>query len=279
MGLTKAARIEFVSNVSRLGLWYATRPASRDITVEDFCRKVTAETPIYRLTELWDGVHHPAASSANWQDLVWQQILVKLWNLWQSSPSTFEAEGYKLLESSLLARVDQDIERWPWLPCGYCACKLPDSSVFGAFAFELADDPAYKKRIAFHIANNTMPQSPFDDMPRLRQELADLVNYVLKEYPEIKWIGCNSWLNSLSRFQILFPPEWVSPPAKPASVSYGYNWWGQFVSRTGGFNFRNAELMRKNGAFPFPAITGRCALESLRDHLTASGGCGRRRQE
>lgn len=265
MGLTIEARREFVSNAAKLGLWFTALRTSQEPGEDNFQRILTAESPVYRLTEFWDGENHPANPPDGWRDAKWEKTVAELKNIFKASQAQFEEEGYTLLEPLLFSRIEKDLQAWPWLPCGYCTYKLPDSNVFGAFAFEPADDNS----IAFHIANNRIPHSPFENMPGLRNELASLVDYVMEKYPEYKKIWCNSWLNSLSRFQTLFPAEWIDLQARPGRISYGYNWWGQLVSHTGGFNFRNAKLMRENGTFPFPAINGSCTLESLRKHLKA----------
>jgi len=270
MKLMVKNRTEFVTNMSRLAFWYLATKTENCGNIELFRYVLNAETPIYRLTELWDREHHPAILSSDWHNLRWEKIVDRLYQLLKTNRDNFEDCGYRLLEPLLLGRIERDTNDWPWIPCGYCPQKLPDENIFGAFAFEargaLGKSPT---KIEIHIGNNKIPNSPFADMNNLQKELLALVEYVLKEYPECKIIGCNSWLNSHDRFTGIFPPGWVSREAilMPSKVGYGYNWWGQFVSRTGGFNFCNAELMRKTGTFPFRALDGFCMLTTLYIHL------------
>lgn len=266
MGLTKENRTEFVTNMTRLALWYLGNKTKGKANPELFRNILTVETPVYRLTGLWDGIHHPANPSLH--DGQWEKIEKYLYDLLKKSPEKFEENAYAMLEPLVLGRIETDLKAWPWTPCGYCPYKLPEENVFGAFAFEVAKLSADSDEIiAIHIGNNKIPESPFKDMENLRKELTALVNYVSEKHPAVKKIGCSSWLNDFSRFLDMFPPEWGSTCSKPNQVAYGYNWWGQFVSRTGGFNFRNAEKMRQTGTFPFNSLSGSCTIESLRKHL------------
>lgn len=268
MGLTIESRHEFVSHAVRLGLWFAAVRYSSGGGEKKFRQILTSETPVYRLTELWDGKNHPANPPAGWRNECWENIVTELESIFMASSAQFEETGYKLLEPLLFARVEKDVAAWPWLPCGYCTYKLPESNIFGAFAFEPVDQhPVCGKMIAIHIANNRIPHSPLEDIPGLKRELSALADYVAEKYPEHKKIGCNSWLNSLSRFKIIFPDEWTNPESPTGRIGYGYNWWGQFVSRTGGFNFHNAALMREKRTFPFQAVDGFCTVDRLRKHL------------
>lgn len=269
MGLTREKRIEFVLNIVPLSLWYAQHRTDGSDDPAVFHRILTAQTPIYRLTELWDGRHHPA--SGTWRDERWETIVRELYNLLRTRPAALEAAGTELLAPLVLARIDTDLRAWPWTPCGYCPYPLPTANVFGVFVWEKVKSASSAEEfISFHVGNAKVPYSPFEDMQQLRSELAALVADVMSRHPEVKNIGCNSWLNSFPRFLSLFPPEWPQRENVPENVSYGYNWWGQFVSRTGGFHFRNAELLRTTGDFPFPACDGCCTLAALHRHLAGN---------
>lgn len=266
MKLTKENRTEFVINMTKHSLWYVINRCPGNADYKSIRRILTAETPIYRLTILWDGKNHPA--NPIFHDPVWEMNIHHLYELYVGMPNDFEERAYAILEPLVLGRIDVDLKAWPWTPCGYCTYKLPADNIFGAFAFEVVKTPPNNSEmIAIHIGNNKIPRSPFEDIDNLRNELSLLLKYVSEIHFGVKRIGCSSWLNNFDRFVGLFPTEWILPDAKPNPVAYGYNWWGQFVSRTGGFNFRNAELMRKTGSFPFQSLSGACWIESLRKHL------------
>lgn len=267
MSLTREKRTELVCNLVPLALWYVQR--HHDLDQGDFStfqRLLTAQTPIYRLTEFWDGTNHPASG---WEDERWNAICRKLYDLLQCQTVDFESAGAGLFTPTILARIDTDLRAWPWIPCGYCPYKLPDENIFGPFVYEKAvsSEHASGGRISIHIGNSRIPHSPFENMEQLRQDLLALVESVMIHHPTAKFIGCSSWLNSFDPFLTLFPKEWPQPEVTPYKVSFGYNWWGQFVARTGGFNFRNAKQMRTTGMFPFPVRNGYCTIESLHRHL------------
>lgn len=264
MGLTIERRREFAAEMARLSLVYVAKRVGWDGGLQAFRNVLTVESPVYRLTGLWDGKRHPASG---WRDLKWESLVEELHALFEKTPLEFEVAGYALLAPLLEDGIERDVKAWPWTPCGYCPYKLPEENVFGSFAFEVARSGDSGETIGIHIGNAKMPHSPFEDMGMLRRELLDLTEHVRRRHPGVESIGCDSWLNSLDRFVAMFPSGWVASGAKPGRVGFGFNWWGQFMSRTGGFNFRNAEHMRKTGGFPFQSLTGRCSIASLRRHL------------
>jgi hypothetical protein len=267
MSLTEEKRVEFVFNIIPLALWYVRRRYNIEHGgFPGFRRCLTAQTPVYRLTELWDGRNHPASG---WADERWEAMVQELYECLSEAPADFEEAGTSLLAPLLRSRIAVDLGAWPWTPCGYCPDKLPDENLFGPFAYEKTDQIGRpgEEFIAIHLGNIIVPRSPFEDMPQMCHDLLRLTECVMARHPAAVNIGCNSWLNSFARFLSLFPLEWGHTANLPGRVGCGYNWWGQFISRTGGFNFRNAKTMRATGAFPFQARNGRCGIKALQHHL------------
>jgi hypothetical protein len=257
-------RCDFVLKITRLSLWYAWRQADRDDSLVEI---LSSRTPVFRLTEFWDGASHPSQADFPWDRSPFGQIARKLQALRgdpATTPERFEEAGLRLLLSHLEARMERDVLAWPWIPAGYTPYELPEEQVAGIFACEHRDDSDV---LAMHITNSCMPDSPFRDMKARAAELLDLLNSAGARDPNLRFVGCNSWMNAFPPFLVLFPPEWVAEDRRGAAVGYGFNWWGQFVARDGRFHERNGVLMRQMGEFPYAARDGRCEIAVLREHL------------
>lgn len=241
-----------------------------------FYNALTAFSPVYRLTVLWDGERHPANPPPNWRDCRWDATVKALEALdvdhaegKDSDP--VEREGLALLWPLLGARIDHDVEAWPWIPSGYLSTPLDDHLV-GMFAFEIKQGDHGSWSIELHMGNQFAPASPFADMSARARELSGVLDRALDEEPRVRTIRCNSWMNSFGPFLALVPVGWSTPAARTLPDGYGYNWWGQLVSRTGGFHTGNGEYVRAHGVFPYPAVDGSCSIPALRDHLRSAFG-------
>lgn len=112
-----------------------------------------------------------------------------------------------------------------------------------------------------------MPESPLKDMRKRAEELSTLIDMAEQEAPDgVTRIGCESWLNELAPFLELFPPEWPRPD-KVSTLTYGFNWWGQFAARDGGFHQKHGDIMRTTTTFPFKSILGLCEIDALKRRL------------
>ncbi len=249
----------------RLGLHHVWRETHRG---EDFGGTIGLRSPIYRLTALWDGNVTPATPGFDPERTPWGEIVRDLeeefW-CYQDNSASFEAAGFARLWPLTEPRIEMDIAAWPWVPEGYSPVRIPDEQVFGCFAYEWGEGD---QTAHFHIGNACMPESPFKDMESRREELLGMIRNIADERPRTEFIGCNSWLNSLPIFQGLFPPEYPRSDCV-SEVGMGYNWWGQFMRRDGGFHDRNGQAFRCNGRFAFASIKGCCAISRLKRHLKA----------
>lgn len=261
---TLANRRDFVLKITRLSLWYSWRHSNGGDAIVEV---LSSRTPVYRLTEFWDGVSHPSRADFPWASSPFGQITAQLQALCRDASTTaehIEETGLQLLLSHLEPRMEKDIRAWPWLPSGYTPYPLPENQLSGIFACEHSRSSDF---LDIHIANSCMPDSPFRDMQARATELLNLLDSACARQPGLRQIGCNSWLNSFPPFLVLFPPGWAADDRSVAEVGYAFNWWGQLMARDGRFHERNGNLMREKGAFPYASRDGRCDIAPLRAHL------------
>ncbi len=264
-------RKDFVINITQLSLYYIHYQSHKRkrISIEEILNR---QTPIYRLTSFWDGIHHPAKPDfPSEQSSQWQQItnsLSRLYKKYDEDALSFEKAGFELLWPFLEDRIEKDIVNWPWIPCGYVPYKLPSEQVFGIFAYEISETSSPRQgMISFHIANSCMPESPFKDMNARAEELLKMIRDIKVKISSALAIGCSSWLNSFPPFLQLFPEFYVNRDSVPSEVSYGFSWWGQFMSRDGSFHRKNGDFIRQTGEFPFVCLAGKCGIDELEEHL------------
>jgi hypothetical protein len=270
-GLTYEKRLAYAREMTRLGLWYARRLLRDGAPLRE---AVNRRTPLYRLTSLWDRTHHVARG---WDDPAWETVLKELEAAHARSKTTcrFESQGADILAPLLEGGAQRDVAHWPWIPEGYCVTPLPDAHVFGFFAFET---PEGGDCAAIHLANPFVPESPFSD-PRARlRELGAMAAAIGRLAPGARRLGCASWLNAFPPFLALMPPEWAASLEPRPARGVGFDLWGQFVARDGGFHARNGRRFRQTGAFPYPVLAGCCTLEAVARHVeTRANGAARRR--
>jgi|GEM_PF-2494277 len=259
-------RKDFVFKICRLGLWYLNCHTCGE---ESFHEILDRQLPIYRLTTLWDGKNHPANSDFPRTNSQWCQLADELQMLYKDNKLdslVFEEKGFDLLYPYIKGRIQTDIEKWPWIPCGYSPHKLPKENIFDIFAYEDIES-ADQRVVYFHIANICMPESPFKDMNARAHGLLNMVKAIKQRFPSVEKIECDSWLNSFEPFLKLFPASYPQKNEVQPKVGYGFNWWGQFLSRDGSFHNRHGKIMRQTGKFPFVSRTGICDIDNVEKYL------------
>ncbi|MCD6360942.1 MAG: hypothetical protein J7M38_08745 [Armatimonadetes bacterium] len=127
-------------------------------------------------------------------------------------------------------------------------------------------DPDAGDHLTLHIRNAFAPDSPFHHLPEMADSLLEVTARAARERPDVEWIQCGSWLNSVPPFASLFPPSW-SESAQPGAPGSHMGWWGQFQNRRGGFHERNAARFRATGQFPYQHLLCRCPVAELNEHL------------
>jgi hypothetical protein len=259
-------RLNFVSEISKLSLWYAFNNSA---DYNSMIKILNEQTVIYRLTPFWDGKTALTNTIFDDKNSQWYKVTNSLCEIYESAKGNvteFEKQGWQLLKPIIKERIIHDITSWPWIPSGYVPYKLPLDCLFGIFAYELTTS-GNSSTIPFHIANACMPQSPFKNMDIRAKELLAMIKKIKQTMPNIKNIQCNSWLNNFPPFLKLFPSEYQQPIQTNIKPSYGYNWWGQFISRDGSFHSPNGKILRETNKFPFIPRGGKCTLNNLRTHL------------
>ena len=127
-------------------------------------------------------------------------------------------------------------------------------------------------RCYFHIRNPAPPKSFLDDPRYVAAEFRRIMDAAEKEH------GCTvlytaTWLNSLDRFRVFFPEEWLrnmrQPPADEVGPTLG--WQGQFINRYGLLNRRTAAYYVEHGVLRYRRCPSFCTFAAMRAHLAGMG--------
>ena len=137
---------------------------------------------------------------------------------------------------------------------------------FGSFRYHLHPE---ERAISLHIRNNSMPRSPFDDLPACCRLLAELGEAAVAEADfEITEVMCGSWLNDLPVFLDFFPPAYrESLEMSPPDSKNGFGWWGQLIDKTGRLHARRAAQIIETGVFPHARKFGKCRYDDFMRHV------------
>ena len=195
----------------------------------------------------------------------WLNILNSLEHYYKSARkkhdfSSFEKRSMATLVPLLKGRVDRDIEHLK-------SDKDTEKYQCGSLRYNLCVDQDNPKRIGFHIANACFPGSMFDDKTYLPACFVVLMNQCEAKFG-ISEIGTSTWLNSLPKWNALFPDAWQKNMG-PASenIQWHYGFWGQFLNSRKTFNHGLAEQFKKTGKMPFLPRTSWCRTSEMRSHL------------
>lgn len=256
-----ASRIDIRRNYDRecvkLKIWYVHRLLQTE--QRSFEELITTRVDIYRRTHLWDGEHHPARGHP---DTEWDELVTQLKELYcrhrdDDTTEALEEAAYALLLPAMEERLTGERAGDLWQGAGQVIPPTP----YGSFSRDYAED-----RVHLHFTNVLQPRSPFWDMPALTRLLLKLLDDLEQDRPDIRIVQCGSWINNFPPFQLLFPPEWVSN-ARVSGPSYTYGSWGQFMTHTGDFHYRNAERFRATGEFPYPSLVCSADRKVVRKHV------------
>jgi hypothetical protein len=269
MPLTLECRTEYVRNIVKLSLWLASGYSLEGVS---FKERVSAGTPIYRLTTLWNGVNHPAHPPPGWRDPCWDALLEQVQAFFSHTrrdqeTASLEEEGLERLWPFLAPRIQQDLEAWPWIPSVYGTAPVPNDHIYGFFLYEIPAQPRGAHRLDLHMGNCYAPDSPLKDLQARAHELGRLLGEARALAPSLRAVRCSSWLNSFPPFQTLFPPEWRENGVPLSPFTYTYGVWGQMISRSGAYHRQNGRYLREHARFPYPALRCECTIESLLRHL------------
>ena len=258
MPIAIAARRDYVEGIVPLSFWLACKWARAGLPLAE---TLSSKTPIYRLTSLYDGLHHPAKPEAGWRDERWEALLAEWELLYSRHPedpgsAAIEQAGLERLRPLLEARLEQDVLEW---------LKVEDRP-YGFFSYNASPQEAAEHAISLHLFNVFAPDSPFAAPQARAAELARLLKDAESRHPGLLKVTCGSWLNSFQPFLDLFPPEWPAS-ATPRPLVHSQGWWGQFIDRKGAYQRKNGDHLRRTGAFPYQSLGCTCALMALKRHL------------
>ena len=249
---------EFVLEVTKLKLWYVWWLLKHEGVA--FETALTRRVGICQLT-----VFGGNRERGRPEDVAgWRVVLGELEDLYRrhgagSSSEEIEAEGLALLWPYLEPCIERDAaEATAWL-----------AESFGCFQYEYRPfyaEPTSTDHLTLHVRNAYQPESPFRHVPEMVDSLQAITKRAEHERPDVTWVQCATWLNSLPPFARLFPRSWtsLSLPGLPGNHT---GWWGQFMDRRGGFHATNAREFRDTGHFPYEHRMCRCPLADLREHL------------
>ncbi|MYE89232.1 hypothetical protein F4X33_09585 [Candidatus Poribacteria bacterium] len=244
--------INYVKEFTKLSLWFVHKRLREGES--DFEALVNGRVNIYRNTSLYDGKHHPSNGEAAPE---WTGILKELrtvFDRYMGTPFTkqLEAAGLDLLLPYLKKRAD--------------AMPPPETRPYECWSYDYGGD-----QLNIHILNVYQPRSPLSDMwIPFAASLIRLLQDSQVRCPDVEFVRCGSWLNSVAPFQKLFPERWKQRAESRPEVRYTMGHWGQFTDRSGDFHARNGALFRETGEFPFANLQCECPIDEVLAYLKGS---------
>ena len=252
---------EYVYEIVKLKIWYLKWIVTQGIP---FDYGINNHVNIFKFTsKIIPGESGVEMLKRRDNDPVWQKLKEDIrekierehvWLAFTDMPA-LEQECFALLKPYMDKYIDQYLQTMP----------TEDNDSFGCFSY--GEPAGGSSNISLHFRNRFIPESPFSHENELRQSLIDLINDVMKKYPDVTNIQMTSWLSRLPKFAALFPAEWLEN-ARPIGRDTGDGCWGQFVDRRGGFNYRMAEILRSTGQFAFVNSYCSCEIDRLLEHLS-----------
>ena len=96
------------------------------------------------------------------------------------------------------------------------------------------------------IVNVYQPRSPLSEMriPFAASLLRMIRACRPSQRPDVTDVRCGTWMDSMPRFQALFPKVWAKSMVVANEINYTQGYWGQFVDRRGDFHEKNGEKFR-----------------------------------
>lgn len=242
---------EFVESFVRLSAWHVWRRMK--IGTESLSIVLNQETDVYRQTVFYDGVNHP---SRGFRDSRWEAVAKSMEEVWHRTAAD---ESSEVFESVCLDSLRPYLVE-PW---HHPARKPKWTTAYECWKPEIVDDG-----ILLHVENVYAPESPLGrEFARFAATLKQLLVDARRFRRGLLFVRCcRSWLNSVPRFQLLFPPSWVQSTC-PEPVTWGLGAWGQFRNRRGAFHEKNGARFRSSGRWPFPKVSCQAALDEVIEHL------------
>ena len=179
----------------------------------------------------------------------------------ESDADAFEKSAFQIVRPFIDTRARRDYEERPYVLDFQCGSLKYDPPT--------ENNPT---RIIFHIANACAPRSIFYDHAYLPRCFLELMETCESKYGA-KTLATYTWLNSLPKWNRLFPDEWFqNMEDEIRDVKRDFGFWGQFINGRGTFNHRYGRQLRKTGELPFFPRHSWCTFKALRLHLSKTRG-------
>lgn len=209
-------------------------------------------------------------------EAAWTSILEDIEGSWRKTQGEnslpLDAASYAVSVLDKLGlfdgRVDRDLED---LHGGKILANFKDYLLFAPRKLEApgsireqADQAglASLEGLEFHVANAAYPRSFFEDQALVKASFAYLIQRTRETESEI--IFTTTWLNSLPKWNALFPSQWRDNLG-PAILEVGphLGCWGQFISSRQALNRRTAAELLRSGRFPYPMRFSWCRRQDV----------------
>lgn len=257
---TMDEHLEYLFEIVKLKLFFLAR-WQNEHPEEEFTFTLRNRVDIFRKTDINPEGLVPVGQYFDlprWQAL--EKRLQQIFTMVRGDEKCFEEWGFDYLRPSLERRCERDfydVSRLAGYQCGFLRHNLsPNGDGL---------------TLGFHIANDCSPNSFFDDPDYVKKCFNMLLDTAEQRFKLVN-IGTGTWLNSVPKWLEIFPLEWQENMSEPdTNVQWHYGFWGQFINARGGFNARNAAILRETGRMPFLRRSSLCSISSMRRHLETYG--------
>jgi len=250
------AHEEYVKGVVPLMVWHIWDLAQQGVM--PITKGLDEVCWLYRLTTLTAFGNGKWPNREGFENPAWEEMKAKLVSIMedchhQIGTEEMESKCLELLMPVLEPRFfgDSRVAKRPFQCWGYTT--LSNGTI-----------------ISVHLANAEKPRSPFDDMKRFGKGLLAAILDGKRKHPQSHTVMCNSWLNNVPKFLQLWPKSFADNRTHWQDTGgFGPGRWGQYMTRTGGFNWKAAEHLRKTGRHRNRKSSGTCRIEEAIGRLNA----------
>ena len=256
---TMEEHLDYLLSMVRLKLFFLAR-WQKEHPEEDFACILRNRVDIFRKTDLNPEARTPVGC---YFDLPpWRRVedrLREIYRMVKGDETCFEEWGFDFLRPMVERRCERD----------FYDCSSISAYQCGFLRYNLKIGP--DGTLGFHIANDRVPNSFFDDPDHIRDCFNRLLDVAELDF-HAEYIGTSTWLNSVPKWLALFPQEWRDNLGEPdTDVRWHYGFWGQFINARGAFNERAAAVLRTTGKLPYYPRHSRCRVTVMREFVNSAG--------
>ena len=249
---------DYLFSIIRLKLFFLAR-WQQDHPEEAFSFTLRRRVDIFRKTDLNPEGLVPVGDYyelPRWLEV--EKRLQEIYLLVKGDERCFEEWGFDFLRPYVERRCERDFYDRSSLAAYQC----------GFLRHNTAPNPD-GETLGFHIANDRCPDSFFDDPVHIRECFNKLLDAAENQF-HVKNISTGTWLNSVPKFLVLFPQEWLDHMSEPdTNVMWHYGFWGQFINARGTLNEKAAAVLRTTGKMLYYPRSSRCSIKAMREHINS----------